>query len=274
MAPVNNRFFRLLIVFSLCSYTSFSQRHYYQSYNSLDKGQKKLAQRSYFGISLPSMNLNLLQTYQIDRKSIPNSGPSVDTTILINKRSLSKLGFKGAFGIYGGTCFKLAKTGETSMIALDVATSVELYNWRIGTVKYSKIDSAIDNAFCYVGRIPLSVMYKSGGEADLTSKNKVLFSIGAGLAPTFAAAIYNSNDGGFFKITPFLVSELGIWFGTAVKIRFSYFPGTFSLINSTGNDLPGYTTNGNLTVSGTGSGNYMFTFLLLFNAHMWEHDRY
>ena len=265
-----------LLVFAANAYCQFGGYHSYRykSYNEMSGGEKKMSKRTYIGLSFPMMSLELQQKYQIDRSGTPGL-PSVDTNIHMTRNSLTKFGLKGAIGIIGGSCFKIASTSEKSMIAVDVACSVEIYNWAIGTVKYSKTDSTIANIFCLQGSLPISLVYKTGPEVNFKSNNRVIFSIGGGIAPAAGATGYGqAASGGYFKIRPFLVSEIGIWGGIAAKLRFTYYPGTVNLINATGNDLPGYTTNGDLTVTANGSGNFVISLLLLPMTSRWENNSY
>ncbi len=259
---------------------AFGQFGHYHYYGNNSKSDKKVAERAYFGIEYPRMNLDMTQSYAIDRSTLPVSIPpstglpSVDTTIYISKKNSSKLGLKGALGIVGGTSFNLARLSETSMLALDVSASVEIYNWSVGIVKYSTVDSSVDPVFLVVERLPIALMYKTGCEASLSSANKLIFGIGGGIAPSFGESVYEQNSGGFFKFSPFLTAELGAWIGLGVKFRAAYYPGTYTFINASGNDLPAYTTNGNLTLLANGGSNFVFSFVLLLNSHQWDDGGY
>ncbi len=265
---MNLRTLIFLTCFTLFAHSAFSQGYY----GSHEVGQS--AMRSYFGIDYPMMTLTMQQNYTIDRSALPNSGPSVDTTINISKKSPSKPGIKNVIGMIGGLSFKLAKTGKNSILALDVAGAIDLYTWNIGTVRYSVYDSAVSSVFCVQGNIPIALMLKVGPEATLDSKDKTMFSIGAGFCPSFADASYDQSDGGYFKLRAFLVTELGINFGMALKLRAVYYPGTVTFLNYTGNDLPGYNTNGNQTVTASGSGNFVLSLVIMLRSNQWKNDRY
>ena len=269
-----HRYILSFFILCFCSASSFSQTWHYHSYSNNSKGDKKVGERAYFGIEYPQMNLNMMQSYVIDRSSLGGSLPSVDTTIFINKKVNSKLGFKGAFGLVGGTSFKLAKFSETSILALDISGSVELYNWSIGTVKYSAVDSSIDEVFCVVERLPIALMYKTGAEASLSSKNKIMFGIGAGFAPSLAEAVYDQTNGGYLKLSPFITAELGAWAGLGIKFKATYYPGSPTFLSFSGDDLPAYTTNGNLSVLASGSNNFVFSLVVLLNSHQWDDGNY
>lgn len=267
----------LFTCFSLYAHAAFCQYgnpgFYSSGYSDHLPGTSIL--RAYFGIDYPMMTLNMQTSYQIDRSSVPgNTLPNVDTTINISKKSPSALGIKNVIGFIGGLSFKLAKTSDNSILALDVATALDFYSWNIGTVKYSGYDSATGIVFCLQENLPIALMYKLGPEASLSRKDKTLFSIGAGFCPSVAFTSYDQTDGGYFKIRTFLVAELGINFGVALKLRATYYPSAVTFLNYSGNDLPGYTTNGNQTVTANGSGNFVLSLAIMLKSNRWNKDEY
>jgi hypothetical protein len=248
-------------------FAQFGSHHYYRSYGSMSNAEKKNYQRTYGGLSMPVMNMNISSIYQ-------DVSTGKFTYGLMNS-IIKKFGMKGAIGVYGGSCFKLGKTSESSMIALDIAFTADLFNYNIGLVDisnnnkitFSKTSSLTENLSTLIMRMPISVMYKTGNEVTLTMSNDALFSIGAGLAPSIAFNAYENVNNTFFKLQPVVISEIGIWF---IKLRASYYFGNCTYMSASGDEMSNYSGKGNFLLTAKSSGNFVGSLVFLLAAGKWE----
>lgn len=244
---------------------------HYKSYSSYNDNGKRTLQKMYAAFHLPMMMLDIDQKYVLNRnipKTSPYYLPSIDTAIYLNKKSSSSL------GVSGGFFYKIAKLNDKQMIALDVSMGINYYQWSFGTVKYSTVDSVSDNAMSLQINLPICLMFKSGGEVSLNPEDKLLFSIGAGFAPTFAGTQYIGTSSAFFKLRPFVMTEVGAHIGIAIKLRATYFPGVIAYIDNTDKDLPNSTENGHLTLTANGSANFVLSLILLPYSNRWGELNY
>ncbi len=258
------------VLFCNVSFAQFGKPYYHQrSYSSYGEKGRTWLKRSYISASLPFMNLEMDSHLTLNRSAAQTyntPGPSVDTSIFLNKNC------KGSYGFSGGSFFPLARMNDHQMIALDVSMGGYLYNFDFGPVKYSSVDLVTDKAEFYLFDLPVAFVYKSGGEVGLNPDLPVLFSIGAGFAPTFTLGGYNSAAGALFKTRTFLMAELGYYFGLAAKLRFTYYPGTIVMINDTEGGLTLPNNYGAFTVNAFGTGSFLLTLVVLDNSMHWGDD--
>gem|GEM_PF-6103738 len=265
----------IILFLSACLYSDLSYGQYkWGGATGRMLRNKKYMERASFGFSWPMMKLNMLQSYKIDRSTTkPYAGPSVNKNILVNKINKMNIGLNGACGIMAVSSFKLAKISDRSIIALNLASGLDVYNWKVGTVTFSSVDSIKGDVFCMQGKFPFSIMIQSGGEA-LLNDDPLIFSAGAGVAPTYSISTTPDIASGFFQLRPFLTTEIGFHKGIGLKLRVDYYPGTLNLLQTTGSDLPGHETNGNYSIIASGSGNLVLSLHILLGTRFWENNRY
>jgi len=265
------------LAFIFCTGVAYGQFGYSpyrheRSYSSYGEKGKTWLKRAYLSASLPFMNLELDSKLNINRTvsaGQPSYGPSVDTSIYLNKKC------SGSYGFAAGSFFPIARINDHQMIALDCSFGGYIYEFNYGIVNYSSIDIVTDKADFYLFDLPICLQYKSGGEVKLDPEQKVLFSIGGGFDPTLTLGGYNSAGGALFKIRPFVMTEIGLYFGLAAKIRFTYYPGTIIMVNDTEDGLSGNNNSGSgtFTVLGTGSGNFLVSLVILYHSTHWGDDK-
>lgn len=258
----------LFMLFStVFAYGQFGRPYYHQrSYSSYGEKGRTWLKRAYISASLPFMTMEMDSKLVLDRSAAQTyntPGPSVDTAIYLNKKC------SGSYGFSVGTFFPLAKFNDHQMLALDVAFGGYTYTFDYGPVKYSSVDIVTDKAFFYLFDWPVGLQYKSGGEVNLDPEKKLLFSIGAGFDPTLTLGGYDAAGGAMFRIRSFVMTEIGVHFGIAMKIRATWYPGSIVMIDDTegGTTLPN--NYGTFTVNGTGSGNFLLSLVVLQNSMHW-----
>ncbi len=262
----------VLITVLLCFFclTGYGQRYHYRSYNSMHGSEKMMLKRSYFGFSLPVYKVDITENFFVDRSGLGKSGPSVDERFHTVAKSPFVPGLNKSIGMIGGSSFNIAKLSETSMIALDVASYVELTTIDVGVVKFSAVDSNKDDFVILNFGVPLTLMYKSGGEASLNTDNKLLFSIGAGIVPAVYGGTYGGVDGVYFKMRPYLVSEIGFVAGVGMKLRLAYFPGSTVLIDRTGRDIVGRDETTVIKMKAFSTGNTVLSLVFMIGVGHWD----
>ena len=216
------------------------------------------------------MSQELDSKLMIDRsaaQTFNTRGPSVDTSINLNKKC------SGSYGFSSGTFFPITKINDHQMIALDASCGGYIYIFDYGPVKYSSVDLVKDKSDFYLFDLPIALMYKSGGEVSLDPEKKLLFSIGAGFDPTLVLGGYNSAGGALFKIRSFLTMEIGAYFGIAMKMKATYYPGTLITINDTESGLSDAPdAYGTFTVNGSAQGSFLLSLVFLYHSRHWKDD--
>jgi hypothetical protein len=240
-----------------------SRHHYYQSYGSYNDNGKRTLKKMYAAFSLPKMTMDIDAKYVVNRSSPGSSGPSVDTSIHLSKMS------GRSFGLSCGTFYNIARFDDKNMIALDVSFGFNYMEWDFGKVRFSSADMVSDKAFSLQFNLPLALVYKTGGEVKLDPNTPMLFSIGAGIAPTYMGSQYINASSGVFKVRSFVMAEIGAYIGIALKFRVSYYPSTLVYIDAPTNELPASTESGNFSVTGTGTGNFILSLLILPDSRRW-----
>ncbi len=241
------------------------------SYRTRSEGEKRMKERTYIGVSMPIMNMNILSQYADTRSnSIASSLFSVGS---------GGIGMRKAIGLIGGACFKLVKLQEESMIALDVAMSFDLYNYNVGfatmdtnnyKISYKYTGGNLDeNLVCEIFRLPISVMFKTGNEVTLNMSNKPMFSAGAGFAPSYISSAYATEIAGGFKVAPFVVAEIGMY---CLKLRAAYYFGNYTYVQATGDDMYTFNAPGEMLATASSSGTFVLTLAVLPSAYLWGSD--
>lgn len=260
----------VITVYAIPGYGQYGNHYHYRparAYSSYDSKGKKWLKRQFIAVHLPSMNLELDSKYMTGASGSYGTGPAIDTAIFLNKKSSS------SFGVSSGSFFPIARWNEKDMLAIEWSVAFMWYQFKYGKVYYSPVDYITDNASFLNVSMPIGLVYKNGGEVSLDPKNKVLFSFGGGFEPTFILGGYNSAGGASFKIRPYLMAELGMFFGIAAKIRATYYPGSVVMINDAGeHDMTGGSGNGQFSVYATGTNNFVLSLAILPYSFHWGDD--
>jgi hypothetical protein len=247
--------------------------HYHHYRQPTTEGQKRFEKRTYVGLLYPKANVNLLTQYEE-----PTSGTIYSST---TNPSSPGLGLKKAFGLVGGSFAKLVSIDENNEIALDMSITAEIFTYNIGfpsidtnsykvTYTYTG-QNAFENLGCVAMRMPIAVVYKTGPEVSLNANGKMMFSAGAGLAPSLVMSSYANENVNAARIAPFLMAELGI---SCVKVRASYFFGNNMLVQATSDDFDNYNAPGPMLVTANSTGFFELSLLFLPYVGQWENNSY
>ncbi len=178
-------------------------------------------QRYYMGVGICSMGIDINQHYYDD---------ATDKIVKMSVKSSS------SYTVTEGFYFPFSKAGKEGSVGLDLASTVNLFNYNVGTVNYSSETVATETGFCYQAIVPFALVYKSGGEAILNKKSKFLFTCGAGIAPSYAITKVFS-PGLSFSARKFIMAEMGYHAGIAFKLRATAYFGKMTLVNAEGDDF-------------------------------------
>lgn len=250
---------------TIAAYSQLARTHYWhlKTYSDMSEKQQEALQRRYFTLEYPGMTMDVQQHYNMT----PTYGTPVDTSFSLKKRS----GF--SFGISAGAFSNIKQFGDNHSIAIDYSLSYEIINWKFKGVYFpgeGNVDG--DGTFTMVG-IPITVMYKSGGEVDCDPEQKFLWSVGAGAEPGLTSANYMTvSVNNHFVVRPYALAEIGVKAGWAWKLRATYFIGNNLLVDKTGQNLPSIENNSTLYAKATGSGNVVIALVFLPWSGHWGRD--
>ncbi|RYE22625.1 MAG: hypothetical protein EOP51_12795 [Sphingobacteriales bacterium] len=193
--------------------------------NKDDKNKGAFFQRLSIGYGLHFTYNALTTTYQYSN--------SLQTTYLTGMKST------GSTYLYLGSFFNVAKVASKSSVAIDVAVSYTGFKFKQDSVTVQSYNK--DSLRFYNMRfaeqfpvsiiaIPISIDFRTGGEATLSRENRTSFAIGAGLAPSFVNA--ETNDGSKMKVMPFMKVEAGFFAGMEFKLRAMAFLGEANYLDN------------------------------------------
>lgn len=236
----------------------------YMHYDEYDPIKKKALKRQYVAFSYPMSTIQLDYVYQ----EHPKFGQKFDTSINLSKKS------SVAYGVSVGSFAKIAKIDKKQMIAFDWSFGGAYYTYNLVDYQDAGGDELSLTALTILFEAPLGLQYKSGGEASLNPKDKFLFSMGAGFAPTFAITGFAfSNDAGgdvgadaVFKLRSYVMAEMGMYFGVAMKIRAMYYVSPFTLYHREEGDIE----EGRINATLTGNNNIVVSLLILPFSMKWK----
>ena len=158
---------------------------------------------------------------------------------------------KIGFHINGNSNHLLARVSDNSIITFSVGAQADFLGWTYPEVSPSS-GKTENTTLGYVQfGLPLTIDFKSGADVDFDRSQKTCFAVGGGMYPRFgfvySGKTYdNATD---FKMTPYLYASFGFFAGACWKIRASYMPGNFSIMESR-QDLGSTTTTTKVTGPG------------------------
>ncbi len=270
---MNLRTFTFVSAILIIAQTTFAQfrsggRYYasnYMHYDEYDPIKKKALKRQYLAFSYPMSTIQLDYIY----KEHPKYGQKFDTSINLSKKSSI------AYGFSGGSFAKIAKLGNArQMLAFDWSIGGAYYTYNLVDYQDAAGDDLSLTALTMLFEAPLCLQYKTGGEASLNPKDKMLFSLGYGVAPTCAITGFAfSNDAGgdvgadiVFKLRSYVMAEMGMYFGVAMKVRAMYYVKPFTLYKREEGDLE----TGKVSATLTGNSNIVLSLIILPFSPKWK----
>jgi hypothetical protein len=238
---------------------------HYAHYDEYDPIKRKGLKRQYLAFSYPMSTIQLDYIY----KEHPQNGQKFDTSIHLSKKS------SVAYGFSGGSFAKIAKLGNAKqMLAFDWSIGGAYYTYNLVDYQDAAGDDLSLTALTMLFEAPLGLQYKTGGEASLNPKDKLLFSMGAGVAPTVAITGFAfSNDAGgdvgadiVFKLRSYVMAEVGMYFGVAMKVRAMYYVKPFTLYKREEGDLE----TGQISATLTSNSNIVVSLIILPFSPKWK----
>jgi len=252
----------ILVIIFLRSFTVFGQSDFYKTrqhiplvkYENLPEWQKRMAQRASLGLTFPTMGLTA-DNHFVAQNS--NYVPNIDTTYRLKKRS----GF--GIGFIDGNFFPLREYAIGSIIALDVTFTADVYTWKFAYIPALGLNQA-DKCSIAQYALPVSLVYKHGGDAMLSQTYKYMYSFGVGIQPLDAQTNYFGQSQNVLLFRPFISLEGGVLGGRAWKLRAVYYPVNSVFLNQTG-----HLDDNTLTAKITGSSDLKISLLVMLRSNYW-----
>ncbi len=224
----------LLLLVVLCNiqqasaqlgYPLYTHRTYWYYPHAGRDAASRFFQRYYIGGGLCRSSIDVRQNYHDE-----------DNIKLVHKKVNSSL---ASISVTQGFYFPFVKAGYNSSLGFDVATTMNMYSYSVGTINYSGTTSVTETATSTHLLAPLSFAYHSGGDAGiakgynrLNAGRKGLFGFGIGVAPSFVSTKYITSSTQF-AAPYFAMIEVGKLTGIAWKIKTSFYIANTPLIAST-----------------------------------------
>ncbi len=206
-------------------YPLFTHRTYWYYPHAGRDAASRFFQRYYIGGGLCHSSIDVRQHYY-----------DADNTKIVHKTVGSAL---ASISVTQGFYFPFVKAGYNSSFGFDVATTMNMYSYSVGTINYSATTSITETATSTHLLAPLSFAFHSGGDAGiargynrLNAGRKGLLGFGIGVAPSFVSTKYITSSTQF-AVPYFAMFELGKLTGIAWKIRTSFYIANTPLISST-----------------------------------------
>jgi len=138
--------------------------------------------------------------------------------------------------------FPLAKLSKKSAFTLDVGFSYTAFTLKYDTAVVRDSMILTEEFPVSVMSLPISFDFKTGGEATLSKENKLLFTAGIGIAPSYVMTDINPEAS--IRALPFVKLEAGFFLGIAFKLRGMAYFGNAKYINDEGAkaQVPGITS--------------------------------
>ncbi|MCD6063983.1 MAG: hypothetical protein K0R82_1894 [Flavipsychrobacter sp.] len=194
----------------------------------------KTHQRASVGYCLNFASATLTQHYrnQIDPPYVEYFGPQVDST---ETRTLNT-DVNYSWGAVGGMYLPLAKLSSKSILALNIDVAINFMQFNVGETILSKKLGLTEKIVGMNAGVPISIDFKSGGDAVLSKQYRSMFTFGIGANPCMYMMDYGpfvSSDESPFKMIPFVKAEVGIFAGIAFKLRGTAYLGTANYFDAT-----------------------------------------
>jgi hypothetical protein len=127
---------------------------------------------------------------------------------------------------YINTYIKVANVSPRSVISLDLGftytgftfqhDSMTLFTYNKDSLRYERSDYREEYPVTIMS-VPISVDFRTGGEATLSKEHRTSFAGGIGVAPSFVTV--ETNEESQVKMIPFIKAEAGFFLGIEFKLR-------------------------------------------------------
>jgi|GEM_PF-2021440 len=282
---------KALFLLALCCAAKFadaqlmrSAAYYVGHYGSFSERHKSRLKRYYLGYGIQSMSFDVSARYYVPVADLSNN-----TTNSFDQTQKFSAASTQSFSSVAGTFFPFAFFGPAKAIGMDLAVTAEAYQFSTPVLNYGNIATMQDDCISEIVSMPIGFVYKSGGEVSLSKHDKVLFTFGAGFAPSMSISKVFVADYNFF-IRQYATVEFGLFTGIAWKFRATYFGGNVPLMRTTGGDPTSTVSTaqfqgpiGYMDVATTGSSSFNVSLTILPfswdwakdpNKHKWKTHRY
>ncbi|HET8572888.1 MAG TPA: hypothetical protein VFL76_03355 [Edaphocola sp.] len=199
-----------------------------QSYSRFEKRRAEgKSVKSYlsYGISLGMAfsSVDFSHSYA----TIDGSGNIVGSNTI--SRGFDVHGFQFGADVY----FHLFDVTPNSSVVFNVNPTGYIFHYEMGPVKTSNSNLSEYDYTLGIGdlAVPLTLDYKTGGEALFDKSYRTSFTLGAGLSPVLYGTNFGDLRGMKFGIRPFVHAEIGIFAAIEWKIRLSYMPGAAKVMD-------------------------------------------
>lgn len=260
-----------LLFFTITTpYSTYAQRMYYGNFSETVAQYNKLREQGK-GLYMQRMGIGVGLYFIRNDVEISVDNPDGTGTLSAKTKVSSKWAISGS----GDFSFPLSYYGEKANLAICAGFTFAGASMKIDSVAISDNRVINDEYSMIMFGIPVSLDYKTGGEAILNKSYKSLFTIGMGLQPTLFTSEYPRRGGGggniitirgepVFKVVPFVKAEFGFHAGMAFKLRGVAYIGDAKYVDSQ-NDY-------GVHVKAKGSCGYMFSLIFMPFSWDWESD--
>ena len=165
--------------------------------------------------------------YSHSYSTIDGSGNIVGSNTI--SRSFDLKGFQFGANVY----FRLFDVTPNSSVVFNINPSAYLFHYEMGSIHPAGSNLNEYNYSLAIGNlaVPLTLDYKTGGEALFDKSYRTSFTVGAGLSPVMYGTNFGNIKKNKFGIRPFVHAEIGVFAAIEWKIRLSYMPGTTKVMD-------------------------------------------
>lgn len=173
-----------------------------------------------------STNANFEQRSQFDGTLYGT--PSLDTTMKGTAKAL--------LGLHANSNSNhmLARLGASSILSFSWGLQIDILRWKLEEFNGNETNSVVSSNLTYWQTgLPLTIDYKWGCDVDFEPEMKTCFAVGAGVMPLVGLSFDSHGDGGGGgRIAPYAYASFGVYAWGCWKLRVSYMPGKFSILDS------------------------------------------
>ena len=204
-------------------------------------------------------------THSYHERDYMTGEPTFDTSY---KKTIQA---KSGFILSEQTGYPLTTLSNNSALLLTYGLNIRFINWK----QEAKIINGKSREYGITNTdmsVPVSLDYKSGGEAMLDRSKRTCFTVGAGIEPMLISGSWGVQVGStVFRVFPFAKMEFGFVTGIAAfKLRATGTIGTFNYFSR--DDMAEEYGNSNITsdISIVGKNQFALTLLIMPMVRKWE----
>lgn len=183
-----------------------------------------------------------------------------DTNVITGIRSSSPM------VAFINTSFPVARISERSGFNIEVGFSYTGFTFTHDTIRVPDGKVLKQDLPVSIISAPISFDFKTGGESSLNKSDRVLFSAGIGVAPSYLSAEGSESS---IRAIPFAKLEAGFFAALAFKLRGMMYLGQANYINVNGE---GATVPGITTQSSSGQYGFMVGLSVMPFSYQWARD--